>query len=159
MPIAEQNRWTALREVRMPLGFEEVVGEFLVGPVGPVESLFGRPLDHPLTDLGGQRFRDLARRTLGFLESKSVESPVAVSVDPAGDGLAVDAQVGGDVWRGRPRWAMSTIWRRYPELDVVGRVEQGVQAVGLDRGNWIRITAVSFNGGDYLQGQRVLITL
>src|SRR5262249_25888606 len=36
------------------LGLEQVIGQLGIGPVGPVESLLGRPLLHPRLDLVGQ---------------------------------------------------------------------------------------------------------
>ena len=83
------------------MGFEQVVGEFLVAPVGPVPSWLGRPVDDPPFDLVGQQLGDAARRALGLLGSQGVAPVSTVGVDPPGDGLAVAARSAAMSWRGR----------------------------------------------------------
>ncbi|MFO0878160.1 MAG: hypothetical protein U0840_12490 [Gemmataceae bacterium] len=75
----------------------EVVGQLLVRPPGPFEALLGRPLDHPAFDLVGQRGGDLGGRSLGLAGHQAGQAALAVGVEPALDGAAVDAQVGGEV--------------------------------------------------------------
>src|SRR5262249_34503779 len=78
-------------------GLAQVVGEFLVGPVGSVQALLGRPIDDPAAHVVGQCCGDLARLALGFLGLQPAQPTVAIGVEPTGDRLAVDPQVGGDV--------------------------------------------------------------
>ena len=79
------------------MGLEQVVGQLGVGPVRPVQALFGRSIDDPPADLVGQARRDRARGPLGFAGPEPAEPAFQVGVEPALDSSAVDAQVGGDV--------------------------------------------------------------
>jgi len=79
------------------LGLEEVVGQFLVGPAGAVQTLFGRPVDDPTPDRVGQGVGDGRLSPLGLAAAQPVEALVEVGVEPALDGAWGDGQVGGDV--------------------------------------------------------------
>src|SRR5262249_4098564 len=114
-------------------GLAEVVGEFRVRPVGPVEALPGRPVDDPAAQLAGQRRGDVARLALGLLGSQGVEGAAAVGVEPAGDGPGVDAQVGGDVLAGAAPVGHQDDLEAVPELAVGGGAEECVEAFSLGR--------------------------
>src|SRR5262249_20364812 len=79
------------------LGLEQVVGQFGVGPVGPVQSLFGRPVDHPLADNGGQVGGQLGFGSLGLSRLESVQAIGQIGVEPALDRSRSGAGIGGDV--------------------------------------------------------------
>src|SRR5262249_31161099 len=115
-------------------GLAEVVGEFLVGPVGPVQALLGRPVEDPTTHGIGQGCGDLARFALGFPGLKPVQPSVAVGVEPTGDRLAVDPQVGGDVLAGSAAVGHEDELEAVAQFAVVGRTEEAVEVFGL--GGW-----------------------
>ena len=74
-----------------------MVGQLGVGPVGPVEPLAGRPVDHPAADLLGHLGRDRRGVPLGLAGPQAVEAAFEVGVEPPLDGAGRDPQVGGDV--------------------------------------------------------------
>jgi hypothetical protein len=79
------------------LGLEQVVGQLLVGPVGAVETLLGRPLDHPALHLVGQPGGDLAGVARGLARADALEAALQVGVEPALDGARGTGQVLCDV--------------------------------------------------------------
>src|SRR5262249_24970192 len=111
----------------------EVVGEFLVGPVGPVEPLLGRPVDGPGAQVVSQGGRDMAGLAGGLLGLQSNEAAVAVSVEPTGNGLAMYAEVGGDVLAGPTALGHQDDLETIPQFPVVGGAEGRFQAFGLSR--------------------------
>src|SRR5262249_42685847 len=64
-------------------GLVQVVGQLLVGPVGPVQPLLGRPLDDPAFDLVGQAGGALAGLAWGLGRAQAVEPTIQVGVEPA----------------------------------------------------------------------------
>src|SRR5262249_33748875 len=116
------------------LDLAQVVGEFLMGPVGPVESLRCRPGDDPAAQLVGQCRGNMARLAEGLLGLKCGKSSVAISVEPAGNRLAVNAQIGGDVLASPTAVGHQDDLEPIPESAVVGGTEAGVKALGLRRG-------------------------
>lgn len=115
------------------MGLEEVVGQLLVGPAGPVQALAGGPLDDPAAQLVGQRRGDLARLALGLAGLEAAEAAGAVGVEPAGDGPAVEPQVGGDVLACPAAVGHEDDLEAVAQFAVVGGAEEGVEAVGLWR--------------------------
>jgi hypothetical protein len=79
------------------VGLEQVVGQFGVGPVGPVQALLGRTVDDPALALVGPLGGARAGRPPGLAGPQPVEPALQVGVEPALDRPAVDAQVGGAV--------------------------------------------------------------
>jgi hypothetical protein len=79
------------------VGLEQVIGQLLVGPGGPVQAAGGRPVDHPALDRVGQAGGDLGRGALGLAGPEAVGAAVEGGVEPALDGARRDAQVGGAV--------------------------------------------------------------
>jgi hypothetical protein len=71
---------------RDAVGLEEVIGQFGVDPVGPVEPVPGRPLDHPAADFNGQSGRDRRGPPLGLAGLQAVEALSQVGVEPPLDG-------------------------------------------------------------------------
>jgi hypothetical protein len=79
------------------MGLEQVVGQFGMGPVGPVQPLSDRPLDDQAADLLTQVSRDLRLSALGLARPQAGESVLQVGVEPTLDGAGGHPQVGGDV--------------------------------------------------------------
>lgn len=79
------------------LGLEQVVGQFGVGPVGSVKSLFGGPVDHPLAEDGDQIGGQLGLGSLGLAGLESVQTTTEVGVEPALDrawgGCGIDSDL------------------------------------------------------------------
>src|SRR5262249_8888376 len=115
-------------------GLAEVVGEFLVGPVGPVQPLLGGTVDYPCADLVGQCCGNLARFAFGLPGLKPVKPSVAVGVEPTGDRLAVDPQVGGDVLACSAAVGHEDDLEAVAKFAVVGGTEEAVEAFGF--GGW-----------------------
>src|SRR4051812_13831729 len=87
-------------------GFEQGVGQLLVGPVGAVETLFGRPFDDPALDLVGRLGGDLTGVTFGLARADAAEAALQVGVEPAlhaarGDGQVLCDLVAGPVAAGQ----------------------------------------------------------
>src|SRR5262249_14011163 len=112
------------------LGLAEVVGEFLVGPVGPVQALLGRPVDDPTAHVVGQGLGNLARFALGFAGLQAVEPAFGVGVEPAGHRFAVDPPVGSAVLACSAAVGHEDDLEAVAELAVVGGAEAGVEAFG-----------------------------
>jgi len=108
-----------------------VVGQLLVGPVGPAQALPGRPLDYPATDLVGHRGGDAAGTALGFPGQQAVEAAFAVGVEPTGDADPVDAQVRGDVLAGPTTVGHQDDLEAVSQFPALGGAEESFQAVGL----------------------------
>jgi hypothetical protein len=66
--------------------FQQMIGQFLVGPVGPVESLLGRPFDDPAFEFVGQLGWNVAGLARSLAWSEAVEATFEVGVEPALDG-------------------------------------------------------------------------
>ena len=62
------------------MGLVEVIDQFLVGPVGPVQPLLGWSLDDPAPDLVSQGGRDLGGSAFGLAWAQSVQALVQVGI-------------------------------------------------------------------------------
>ena len=113
------------------LGFEQVVGQLLVSPVGAVEPMLGRPVDDPAAHLVGQGSGEFAGLAFGLLGSQGLEAGVAVGIEPAGHGLSVHAQVGGDVLAWAAAVGHKDDLEAVPELGVRRGAEEGIEALDL----------------------------
>jgi hypothetical protein len=107
------------------LGLEQVVGQLLVGPVGAVEALRGRPLDDPALEFVGQYGGDLAGLARGQARTQAVEPAFEVGVEPALDGARGDGQVLGDLLVGPVPGGQAD------DLDAIAELGVGFVAVGL----------------------------
>src|SRR5262249_55574349 len=67
------------------VGLQQVVGQLLVGPVGPVQAASRRPVDDPTADLVGHRVGDVGSLALSLFGEQALEAVFAVGVEPAGD--------------------------------------------------------------------------
>ena len=81
-------------------GLVQVVGQFGVGPVGAVQPLLGRAVEHPLLQQGSQLLRELGPGARGVPGLQAVQAALEVGVEPALDGTWGDIQVSGDVLMG-----------------------------------------------------------
>ena len=113
---------------------EQVVGQFLVGPVGPVQALLGGPADDPLFDLLGLIRRDAGRFAPGLLGPQSGPAEFAVGVEPTADAAGADAQVGGDVLSGPAPVGQQYDLESVAVLAFPGGAELRLQLPGLGRG-------------------------
>ena len=67
------------------MSFQQMVGQFLMGPTGPVQSLLGGAVNDPAANFVGQGGRNLGRVALGLARSKMIETAFAVGIQPPGD--------------------------------------------------------------------------
>ena len=74
-----------------------MIGEFGVGPIGPVQPLPSGPVDDPATDRAGHLGRDSGVGPLGLAGPEPGEAGFQVAVEPPLDRAWSEAQVGGDV--------------------------------------------------------------
>jgi hypothetical protein len=79
------------------LGLEQVISQPLVGPVGAIQALFGRPFDDPALEFVRQIGGDLAGCTRGLARADAVEPAFEVRIEPALDGARTEIQIRGDV--------------------------------------------------------------
>lgn len=107
------------------LGPEQVIGQLLVSPVGTVEALGGRPLDHPALDRVGQVGGDLAGLAGGLAWAQAIEAVLQLSIEPALHGARVDGQVRGDLLVGPVPGGQAY------DLDAGAKCEVGFLAVGV----------------------------
>jgi len=104
------------------VGLIQVVGQFLMGPVGPVQAVCGRPVDDPAADRLGQATGNGRRPALGLAASQPVGAALEVGVEPALDAARRDGQVPGDVPVG------PTAVGQADDLNAVARLEVGFVA-------------------------------
>jgi hypothetical protein len=76
---------------------EEVISEFGIGPVGPIQATGSRPVDDSLTQDRCQIIGQFGCGTGAFANLESVKSAFKVGVEPSLDSAWCNAQVGGDV--------------------------------------------------------------
>src|SRR5262245_33907511 len=96
MPIRAQKRWTALREVGRPRALRRWSASSAWVPLARSRPCLAGP-SMTAADRVGQCCGNLTRFAFGLPGRKPVQRSVAVGVEPTGDRLAVDPQVGGDV--------------------------------------------------------------
>src|SRR5262249_54753489 len=120
------------------LGLVQVVGEFLMRPVSTVEALFRRPVDDPAAHLVGEGGGNVARLALGFLGLQRGETAIAVGVEPARDGLALNAQGGSNILARPSPVGHQDDLKPIAEASVSGGAEAGVEVFGL---GWWQVNA------------------
>jgi hypothetical protein len=118
------------------LSLDQVVGQFLVHPVGPIPPLLGWPRDHPAADLVGQRDRDPGGRPLGRARSQALQAPFVVDLEPACDGPAVDAEILGAVLTPATAMSPEDDLKMVAELAVIAGTEPVFQALEFLVGEW-----------------------
>src|SRR5262245_42174907 len=121
------------------VGAVQVLGQLLVGPVGPVQPLPGRPLDDPAAEFGAQLRRDLGPGAGGLARGEAVGAALEVGVEPALHGAGAHPQVVGD---GLPRQAMvgqADGVESVAELGVGGGAESPLQPPASASFRWMRI--------------------
>jgi hypothetical protein len=111
-----------------------VIGQLGVGPVGPVEPLTGRTIDHPAADLLGHVGRDRRGVAPGLARLEAVEATTEVGVEPPLDGAGHDPQVGGDVLVLPTPVGQADDLEPVEELTVGGLAEGPFEALGLGVG-------------------------
>src|SRR4051812_22911690 len=79
------------------LGLVEVIGQFGVGPVGPVQALLHGPVDHPLLQERSEVGGEFGGGAGGLAGSQALEAAIQIGVEPALDGAGSNAKVGGNV--------------------------------------------------------------
>jgi hypothetical protein len=109
-------------------GLEQVLGQFGVRPVGPVQAVFGRPVDHPLPQDRGQVRRQFGFRPARLPRPQSVDAAVEVGVQPSLHRPGGGAGVGGDVRVPAAPVGHQNDLHPVSQLGVGGRAEYLVQA-------------------------------
>lgn len=80
-----------------PTPGKEVVGQFGISPIGPIQATGGGSVNDPLTQGGCKVVGELGYGTRAFAGVEPFESAFEVGVEPSLDGARRDAQVTGDV--------------------------------------------------------------
>ena len=74
-----------------------MVGQFSVGPVGPVQPLPGGAVDDPLPQGGGEVVRQFGLGPRGLTWLQPLQAALQVGIEPAPDAAGAAAEVHGDV--------------------------------------------------------------
>jgi hypothetical protein len=105
-----------------------------MGPVCPVQPLFGRPLDDSAAELVSFVGRDRRRASLGLARLETVEASIEVGVEPPLDGPGCNPQVGRDLLMGSAPVSRPDDLEAVVEL-AFGGLQKGLfEAVGLSFG-------------------------
>lgn len=109
----------------------QVLSQFLVGPVGPIQPLLGRPFDHPAAELLRQGRRDLGSGTGRLVWAEAIRPPFEVGIKPALDGAGTHPQLVGDSLALLSLVGESDDVESVAEFGVGGGAEGPLQTLGL----------------------------
>jgi hypothetical protein len=108
-----------------------VVGQLGVSPVGSIEPLAGRAIDHSALDLLGELGGDRRGMSLGLGRFEGVEAAFEVSAQLPLDGAGSEAEVSGDLLVFATPAAQEDDLEAVAELAVGGLSEGLLEALGL----------------------------